>query len=318
MLKDFRLKNFPISFFSVVMALAGYTITLQKFAEMYDLGMGCAIFFLGVSTITFILISAIFITKFFLFKKEVIKEFNSPIKINFFPTISISFLLLSIAFTPFSVFISKYLWLFGTILHFILTLSIISAWMDLDKFDVKHMNPSWFIPAVGNILIPISGVRYLSIDVSWFFFSVGFFFWIILLVIFFYRIFFHDPLPDKLLPTVFILIAPPAVAFVALFKLLNEINIFSTLLYFIALFFLFLILFQFKKFSGIKYYLSWWAYLFPLAAMEIATYLMYHSGRGIFYKYLFLLLFVILTSFLILVSIKTITHIKRKEICIEE
>jgi tellurite resistance protein len=118
------------------------------------------------------------------------------------------------------------------------------------------MNPAWFIPAVGNILVPIVGIIHAPAEISWFFYSIGFFFWIILLIIFFNRIIFHSPLPEKLLPTLFILIAPPAVGFVSLVKLTGEVGDFSKILYYFGLFLTLLLMFQFNIFKKIKFYLS--------------------------------------------------------------
>lgn len=67
---------------------------------------------------------------------------------------------------------------------------------------------SWI---VGSIIIPIAGVKHGFVELSWFFFSVGLIFWLILLVIVLYRMFFHAPIAEKLMPTLFILFAPPAI-----------------------------------------------------------------------------------------------------------
>ena len=103
------------------------------------------------------------------------------------------------------------------------------------------MNPSWFIPIVGNILVPIAGVPLGYTDISWFFFSIGIVFWPVLLTIIFYRIIFHPALPGKLIPTFFILIAPPAVGFLSYMKLTGEMDNFARILYFSGLFFTLLV-----------------------------------------------------------------------------
>jgi tellurite resistance protein TehA-like permease len=38
---------------------------------------------------------------------------------------------------------------------------------------IHFMNPAWFIPVVGNILIPIAGVEYMPKAFSFFYFTVG-------------------------------------------------------------------------------------------------------------------------------------------------
>lgn len=313
-----RLKYFPISFFSIILGLAGFTIAFQKFELIFNTAINISLYILLLTVLLFGIILVVYILKTIKFKDEVIEEFNHPVKLAFFPTFSIGLLLISIAFLSVNPLISKYFWICGATIHFILTIKIISIWIQHTKFKIKHMNPAWFIPAVGNILVPIAGITHFSSEISWFFFSIGFMFWIILLIIFFNRIIFHDPLPRKLVPTLFILIAPPAVGFISLVKLTGEINEFSKILYYFGLFLTCLLFAQIKMFKKIKFYLSWWAYSFPIAAITIASILMFHETNVITFKYISLLLFSILNLIILFLLIKTSIAILNKEICIEE
>jgi tellurite resistance protein len=315
----YRIKNFPISFFSIVMGLAGFAISLEKAADIFGFSKTIPLFFTYSSLAIFLVLLLFYFLKT-LFSFDAVKnEFNHPIKINFFPTFSISLLLLSVAFISANAELSKFFWYAGTFFHFALTLRIIGVWMHQNKFKITHMNPSWFIPAVGNMLVPVAGTVYFAKELSWFFLSFGLFFWIILLVIFFYRIFFHEPLPEKLSPTLFILIAPPAVGFISYFKLTGEINDFSKILYYFAVFITLLLLSQFRVFSAIrKFYLSWWAYSFPLSAISIASALMYYETKINFYKYFHLALLFLLAVLIFWLIAKTILSVTEKEICVED
>lgn len=300
------------------MGLSGLVIVLQKALEIYGLSSLCFDAFFYFTIFVFILISLFYFKKIVSYPEEVKKEFNNPIKINFFPAFSISLLLLSVAFLPVNILISKYLWILGSSVHLILTFMIIGAWIEKRIFETKHMNPSWFIPAVGNILVPISGVVHFPAEISWLFFSAGFIFWIILMVIFFNRVFFHEPLPEKLLPTLFILIAPPAVGFISYYKLSESLNDFGRILYFFAMFILLLLFSQFRMYRKIKFYLSWWAYSFPLASAAIANALMYEIAHQAIYKNIFTLLLILLILLIVILSVKTVRAIYLKEICVEE
>lgn len=316
--QNFRLKYLPISFFSIILGLAGFSIGFQKIEEIFLLNSNFSLVFLIITSLIFILISVLYLLKSILYFSEIKKEFNHPIKLNFFPTISISFLLLSIAYLHFNENISKILWIIGAVLHLIFTIKILSIWIHHTKFEIKHMNPAWFIPTVGNIIVPIAGVVHFSKEISWFYFSIGFFLWLGLFIIFLNRIIFHTPLHEKMLPTLFILIAPPAIGFISLVRLIGEINEFSKVLYYFGLFLTILLLFQIKVFSNIKFYLSWWAYSFPIAAITIATTLMFEQTRFIFFKYLSAVLFFFLLVLIIILLAKTIQAILNKEICIVE
>ncbi len=316
--KSIRLKYFPMSFFSMILGLAGFTIAFQKVEEILGFPYELSPYVLLTTIFVFAALSIVYLAKIIKYPDEVKKEWNHPIKINFFPIFSISFLLLSVALLGINMVYSKYLWMIGSSLHLIITLAIISIWIQHSKFKIEHMNPSWFIPAVGNIIIPVAGVAHFSPEISWFFFSIGIMFWIVLLVIFFNRIFFHEFLQEKLLPTLFILIAPPAVGFIAYVKLTGEISEFANIMYYFALFLTLLLFFQFKMFYKIKFYLSWWAYSFPISAMTIATILMFHETENEFFKIIAYGLFALLIGIVILLSIRTSQAMFKGEVCVEE
>ncbi len=313
-----RLSNFPVSFFSVVMGLTGTAIAFSKAESLLVSDIKISWFILGMASISFIIISLFYLIKLLRFSRAVVNEFNNPVRISFFPAISIGLILLSIGFIEINSFVSFALVFTGTILQLILSVAIISEWIRQDRFEIKHMNPSWFIPAVGNILVPVSGINFFPELVCWFFFSIGFVFWIILFVIFFYRIVFHHPMQEKLLPTLFILIAPPAVGFISYFKLTGHIDHFSYGLYSTALFLFIILLSMGRMFLKIRFYLSWWAYSFPIAALTIASFLMYSHERMSMLKYLSFSLLGLLSALIVFLGIRTIISIRRQEICVEE
>ncbi len=318
MTKDLRLNNFPVSFFSVILGLTGFSIAFQKVEEIVSLPTHFSNYFLWLTVGIFIILSVMYLVKFIKLPKEVKDEFNHPIKLNFFPTFPISFLLLSIAFLQVDKEISKYLWFAGVIILFFVTIKILSIWMEKDKFQITHMSPAWFIPPVGSIVIPVAGVIHYPSELLWFFFSLGIMFWLILLIIFFNRIIFHNPLPNKLLPTLFILIAPPAIGFISYVRLTGEIDVFAKVLYYFALFLTILLFSQFKMFKKIEFFLSWWAYSFPLSAISIASFLMFHKTHIVEFKFIGLAIFAFLVGLIFYLLFKTIQSISKKEICVDE
>ena len=77
-------------------------------------------------------------------------------------------------------------------------------------------------------------------------------------------------------------------------------------------------LIKINTFRKIKFFLSWWAYSFPMAAITIATYFFYSETGLIFFKYFALFLTGFFVMIILLLSYKTIIVIKKKELCIEE
>ena len=313
-----RLENFPISFFSIVMGLSGLTVAWEKAQHLYQLNTGIGHSLLALTVFVFTLLSLIYTLKILKHRNSVSQELMHPIKLSFFPSISISLLLLSIAFLSVNMAIAKPLWITGVILHFGFTLFVISRWMHHEHFKINHMNPAWFIPAVGNVLVPITGMALGYTDVSWFFFSVGMLFWIILLTVFFNRILFHDPMPTHLLPTLFIMIAPPAVGFIAYVRLNGGIDHFAHFLYFVALFLTFLLLSQAKYYLKLPFFLSWWAYSFPLAAITIASFVMFEKTDKVLYMWLASSFLVLVTTLVGIIIALTLKAIFKKKVCVAE
>lgn len=312
--KQNRLQKFPISFFSIIMGLGGFSIVTQRLYQANILGIDIGQYALWATTAIFLLISVIYLTKLIKHPHSVRQEFDNPIAINFFPAFSISILLLALGFSSVNQAIARYLAITGSIIHFLFTIRVISIWIFHDKFEMVHMNPAWFIPPVGNIIIPLLGNTYLPTELLWFFFSVGISFWFILLVIFFNRIIFHHPLPDNLLPTKFILIAPSAVGFIALTQLTGGLSPFSNILYYLSLFWAILLFSQIKPFLMIKFELSWWAYSFPLAAITLASLLMTKLTSNLLFKYISIIFAVILTVLIAGLIVKTIKVLIKKEL----
>ncbi|ADC63973.1 SLAC1 anion channel family protein [Allochromatium vinosum] len=313
-----RLANFPVSFFSMVMGLSGLTIGWEKIQSILGRDLGLTPWLLGTTGTIFGFLAINYLLKLVLYRGAVVRELRHPIKINFFPTISMSLLLLAIAFLPISMSISAPLWMAGTGLHLLFTLYIVNVWIHHEYFQIHHMNPAWFIPAVGNVLVPIAGVPLGYADLSWFFFSIGILFWLILLVIVFNRVLFHQPIEAHLMPTLFILIAPPAVGFIAYLQLSGELDSFARILYFFGLFLTLLLFTQVGRFIKLKFFLSWWAYSFPLAAISIATFVMSERTGQSIYLYLGMGLLALLTAIIVLLLILTFVAVYRRRICVAE
>ena len=312
-----RIQFFPITMYAIIMGLSGLTIVFGKF---YHLQWLPRIFFDIMLFFTFglfLVITVLYGLKAMKHADEVKADFQHRIRINFFSAISISFLLLSIAFMSFWPFLSMILWWLGVILHTYFMLHTISFWIQ-HNFEILTMNPAWFIPVVGNILVPIAGVEYMPKAFSFLYFSIGFFFWIVLFSIFLNRVVFHHQMPQKFIPTLFILIAPPAVGFIAYMRIAQSWDAFAIFLLFIGYFFVILLLFLYKSFKNLTFFISWWAFTFPLMAVTIASVVAYQISNAAIYKYLAFILFGIAFFTVVFVAWKTIGKIRKSEICVNE
>jgi len=302
----------------MVMGLSGLAIAWERAEEILHLPFHPSPALLVFATLTFVVLTGLYGAKMLKYREAVRKEWAHPVKMNFIPTFSIALILLAIAWQPFNAAYSQWLWIVGSAVQLLLTLYIVSWWVHHTQFEIVHLNPAWFIPVVGNMLVPIVGIQFAPNEVSWFFFGLGLMFWPILLAIVFYRIVFHGSLPERLLPTLFILIAPPAVGFVSYVKLTGSVDAFAQVLYNGGLFFTLLLFFQAKWFTRLKFFLSWWAYSFPLAAIAIASLVMVQHTGSLIYLRLSGVLLGIASVVIASLLVRTAIAVSRKEICVED
>ena len=313
-----RLAHFPVPLFATAMGTSGLAIAWKKAHHVLGLPAEIGLALQWWALALFVVIALFYLAKLVRHPAAVKQEFSHPIRLNFFPTISIALLLLAIAFTDTLPGLAFGLWSVGAAIHLLFTLTVMSSWIHHTRYDIKHANPSWFIPIVGNVIVPVAGVAFAPVEISWFFFSIGLFFWIVLMTIVMNRLFFHEPLPERLTPTLFILIAPPAVAFVAWLKLNGgAIDPFAQILYNVALFLTLLLASNALRFFRLRFFLSTWAYSFPLAAITIATLTMAEHSGGIFIALGWLLL-AVLSTILLLLTGRTLQAVLRGEICVPE
>ncbi len=88
-----RLPNLPISFFAMVMGLTGLTIAWEKAQRIFAVDLQINLWLASASAAVFVVLLISSTSKLVLYGQAVLEELRHPVKLNFFPTISISLLL---------------------------------------------------------------------------------------------------------------------------------------------------------------------------------------------------------------------------------
>lgn len=312
-----RLAFFPVAIFGSIMGWSG--LTLGFYASHEFLGLS-AVFYQTLLVITLVFFGLMAITyslKIIRHFDAVKNEFNHPIALHFFPTISISLLLLSVLIKSYAPQTAEVVWLIGASAQLLLTVVIINNWIHHERWEIVHATPAWFIPVVGNIVAPLGAAQFGYMELGWFFFSIGITFWLVLKAIVLYRLIFHPFLQPQLIPTLFIFIAPPAMGFLS-YMALNDyyLDNFAHVLYYAGLFITILLFAQGKRFLSVPFAISWWAYTFPLAAITNASFLMYDVTAIAGFGYLSAALIALLSGLIFHLTLKTLTVIKNKQLCL--
>lgn len=264
------LKHVPVPLFAVTMGLGGLGLAWRQAHEALALPAAVGEAVLLAAAVVFVATLLLYLAKAVRFPAAVAGEYRHPVRVSFFPTITVSLLILAAAVLPYSRPAAEAVWVAGTAGHLVLALAIFNRWIT-HNVEIQHSSPAWFIPIVGNILVPIAGVRLGHADVSWFFFAVGLVFWLLFFAIVLNRIIFHDQLPGRFIPTLFILIAPPAIGCVAYLQLNGDVmDPLARTLFAVALFITLLLATMARLFLRLPFAVSWWAFTFPSAAMAVA------------------------------------------------
>ena len=302
-----RLAHMPVALFATVMGMGGLTLAWKKASEVLGITNLVWQVLLVITAVLLATLAISYLLKMRRHAHQVIAEFNHPIKISFFPAFSIGLMLIAVAMAEIMAPLATAVWWMGASIQLILTLYLMNQWIHHARWQVQHTTPAWFIPIVGNIIAPIGGVTLGFTEVSWFFFAIGILYWIVLKVLVFNRIIFHEPLPEKLLPTLFIMIAPPAVGFIAYLKL-NQgvVDNFAHILYYAAMFLVLLLVSQLPRFARIPFFVSWWAYSFPIAAFTIGTLIMFEQSQTLFFQTLSHLMLTLVSILLTVLIVKTV------------
>lgn len=263
-----KLAHTPIALFTIAMGVFGLSLATR--AAGFD----------AVSVVVGAVGSALFLGLIILFAVKMIRhpeamkaEWHHPVKLAFFPAASISALLMATFLQPLLPDAARVIWLIAAAAQGVLTLVVISAWISHRAFGPGQLSPAWFIPAVGNVMAPFGGIPLGYIELSWYFFAVGLLFWLVLLTLVFNRLIFHDPMPGKLRPTIVILIAPPALAFLTWVAFHDgTLDAGGRMLINLGYFFTALVALQLPALLRLPFALSFWALSFPLAAITTASF----------------------------------------------
>lgn len=309
-----RLEHFPISFFGVSMGVFGFALALRAG------GFGAASWVIGWIGIAVLLgLLAALAAKAALHPRALAAEWSHPVRLAFFPATSISLLLLAALLRETVPGLAHGIWIAGAGLQAVLTVVVISAWIGHRAFGPGHMSPAWFIPAVGNVVAPMAGVSLGHVELSWYFFSVGILFWLVLLTLVFNRLIFHDPLPGKLRPTLVILIAPPAVGFLAWVQLQGgAIDDMARAFLNTGYFFTLLVAVQVPALLRLPFALSFWALSFPLAAMTTASFRFAELAQSRLHHGIGLVLLVALAGAVAALTLRTLCAAAANQICVPE
>lgn len=311
----FRLKYTPINSFSVTMGLLGLSLAWQRFSLVSHIPLiSHALGFLASSI--FLILFLAYLYKVFFHFSAVKAEWRNPVLKNFFPAVSISLLLLSTFWRTYP--LGEFFWITGTILQVLFSVFIVTQWVCEFRTVLKRINPVWYLPAVGNIIVPTSGSYFGYSLLSEVFFFVGLLFWVTLTVILLVCLVQRAILPAQLRPTYFIFLAPPSLGFISYVSMGYSDNIAISVLYGFALVTVMMLIIKQAEFTKLPFFFSSWAYSFPLAAFSVASFIMVDIYGGILWLSLSITALLVTTCIIVHLLVNTVKAYINSEIFVIE
>jgi tellurite resistance protein len=200
---------------------------------------------------------------------------HHPVRHTFIATLPIAALLLAtvgvslIGPHP----LARALWWIGSLSQLFVTAWVLGRWWrgnGKGGLQWAGVTPALFIPIVGNVLAPLAGVPLGHAEWSAAQFGIGLLFWPVVLVMIVTRVAVHGLWPDRLRPTSFIFIAPPAVVGLSALQLGAPLLL-AWMCWGMALFSLLWVGGQARAIAALPFGLPHWAISFPLAAFAALT-----------------------------------------------
>ncbi|MCS6996665.1 MAG: SLAC1 anion channel family protein [Casimicrobiaceae bacterium] len=279
-----RLQFLYPGWWAVVMGLAGLTLAWHRAHDMLGEWAQAASLALAILTaVAFIVLALASFVRFVRHLEAWREDARHPVRHVFLAAIPISMLLaatVAVALDGPSAWAAA-LWWAGSIVQLAVTVWVLGRWWRGNTpanpeqgvppgLAWPGVTPALFIPVVGNVVVPLAGVPLGFPEWSAAQFGVGLFFWPVALVLVILRGAIAGPLPDRLLPTAFITVAPPAVIGLSLAQFGAPPLVLWTM-WGIALFSLLWAGTLAKRIAALPFAMPHWALSFPLAAFAALT-----------------------------------------------
>ena len=256
----------PVSLFGMVLGLGGLGLVWREAAHRAAWLSLPADIAIALAAIVFVILAVLYAVKATGRPQLVAAEWNGPAHC-FFAAITMSVLLLAQAALPYGRDVAYALFWIGAIGQLALAIAIAGRWIG-GAFSLDGVTPGWFLPTFGGLLASVAGASLGETEVAWLFFGFAFMVGMPVLALVLYRLCFHAALPPPLAPTLVIMVAPIALAFLAWQALNGGPDPFGRVLLYGAVSIALIVATRVPRLAAMPFGLSWWAMSFPLDALS--------------------------------------------------
>ena len=262
--------------YAIVMGLAGLSLAWHRAVPlMGDVAGAIAWVVGGAATLVFVLLAGFTVLRGRRHPEAWAEDRRHPVRHTFVAALPIAMLLVATVgvalLGPQKPLLA--LWAVASLGQAWVTMWVLSRWWggaQAGGLQWSGVTPALLIPIVGNVLVPLAGVPLGQMEWSLAQFGIGLLFWPIVLALLMVRLAVAGPWPERLRPTVFILVAPPAVVGLALLQLGAPMAL-GWVMWGVAMFTLAWAGTQARAIASQAFSLPHWGMSFPLAASAALT-----------------------------------------------
>lgn len=205
--------------------------------------------------------------------QAVLADWRHPVRMAFTASFAIALVLLATLGTLWGLADSPWIqaiWWTGSLLEFSITGSVMSRYLkpaDAGGLAWPAITPLLMIPIVGNVLVPLAGLQWPVSGWVSAQFGLGLFLWPLVVGLLLARLVQAGPLPARMTPTLFILVAPPSAIGLALLQWSAPlVSVWAC--WGVALMSLLWALSQWRLIARLPFGMPHWGMSFPLAAFS--------------------------------------------------
>lgn len=208
------LEHLGLTWFIPVMGLSGLSLAWRQAVGLFGeggmrvaqgLGLAAAVLFAALLVLTAVRVMR--------WPHLAHHKWMHPVRYVFVATVPVSMILLATVGVSLTGVAPHWnvLWQMGAAAHAALTVAVLLRWVRMHTARWVGVTPGLLIPVVGNVLVPLAGVALGHADWAWAQALLGIALWPVVLVLLVLRVQRLGRWPDRLRPSVFVLIAPPSV-----------------------------------------------------------------------------------------------------------
>lgn len=271
-----KLKFLYPGWYAVVMGLAGLSLAWHRAVPLMGDGAGAAAMVIGaLAAAVFVLLLVLTAWRGFSHAEAWAEDRRHPVRHTFIAALPIAALLVATAAvaTLGPSVPADGLWWVGSLSQLYVTVWVLARWWRGNQaggLQWAGVTPALFIPIVGNVLAPLAGVPLGHVEWAAAQFGIGLMFWPLAMALIVSRVAIAGLWPERLRPTVFIFIAPPAVVGLSSLQLGAPL-VLGWVLWGMALFSLLWAASQARLIAAQPFGLPHWGMSFPLAAFAALT-----------------------------------------------